>query len=140
MIVLVSGGFDPLHDGHLNYLQGAAELGRVFVALNSDDWLTRKKGRPFMSWAVRARILRALRCVTEVMPVDDRDGTVCEAIDRLRPSIFANGGDRVSGESRESALCKLLGVHEAFNVGGGKIRSSSELVRAGGALFTAAVT
>lgn len=130
MIVLVSGGFDPLHDGHLNYLEGAAERGRVYVALNSDDWLTRKKGRPFMPWAVRARILRALKLVTEVIPVDDRDGTVCHAIGSLHPHIFANGGDRTAGETRESALCKLLGVHEAFNVGGGKIRSSSELVKA----------
>lgn len=132
MIVLVSGGFDPLHDGHLNYLEGAAELGRVFVALNSDDWLTRKKGRPFMPWTMRARILRALRCVTEVIPVDDRDGTVCHAIGALHPHIFANGGDRTEAahDSRESELCRLLGIREAFNVGGGKIRSSSELVRA----------
>jgi D-beta-D-heptose 7-phosphate kinase/D-beta-D-heptose 1-phosphate adenosyltransferase len=130
MIVLVSGGMDPLHVGHLNLIEGAAELGRVYVALNSDDWLTRKKGRPFMPWADRARILRALKLVTEVIPVDDHDGTVCHAIGALHPHIFANGGDRTVGETRESALCRLLGVHEAFNVGGGKIRSSSELIKA----------
>lgn len=130
MIVLVSGGFDPLHVGHLNYLEGAAELGRVFVALNSDEWLVRKKGKAFMSWADRARLLRALKCVSNVIPVDDRDGTACHAIGSLHPHIFANGGDRFQGDPRESALCKLLNVHEAFNVGGGKIRSSSELIKA----------
>ena len=129
MIVMISGGFDPLHIGHLNMIEAAAELGRVYVALNSDDWLLRKKGYRVMPWGERARILKALRLVTDVIPVNDDDGTVCQALYHLHPHVFANGGDRTTAEPREAAVCKSLGIRQVFNVGGGKIRSSSELVK-----------
>ena len=129
-VAMVSGGFDPLHVGHLDMIIGAAAYGRVVVALNSDAWLTRKKGHPFMEWEDRARILNHIREVSEVVPVDDADGTVCEALRRVRPDYFCNGGDRTIPHPAEEAVCRELGIAQAFNVGGGKIRSSSDLVRA----------
>ncbi len=128
--VLCSGGMDPLHIGHLNLLQAAASHGHVVVALNSDDWLRRKKGYCLMSYADRARILMALEVVAEVMPVWDEDETVCDALRRLRPDIYANGGDRTIPNPFEHAVCREMGITELFDVGGGKVRSSSELVGA----------
>ena len=131
-MVLVSGGFDPLHVGHLDYLEAAAELGDVIVALNSDDWLHRKKGYVFMPHADRARILKALSVVKDVTPVNDADGTVSEALIRLRPHYFANGGDRVNSNTPETNWCLENGIAVAFNIGGGKVRSSSDLVKKAG--------
>lgn len=130
MTVLVSGGFDSLHVGHLDMIEAAATLGAVVVALNSDAWLVRKKGYRLMSWEDRARLLTALRDVTAVEPVDDADGTVCEALRRIRPRVFANGGDRTEANPAEHATCRECGIVERFGVGGAKIRSSSEIVRA----------
>ena len=131
-IVLVSGGFDPLHVGHLDLLEAAAQRGAVVVALNSDAWLERKKGRAFMPWAERRRILLALGCVRSVVAVDDRDGTVCASLRSLRPACFANGGDRGPGNSAaalaEEALCAELGIVALHDVGGRKRRSSSQLL------------
>jgi cytidyltransferase-like protein len=129
MIVLCSGAFDPIHIGHLALLSDAAKLGRVFVALNSDEWLQRKKGYAFVSWAERCEILEAIKYVQAVVPVDDADGTVCEAIARIKPHFFANGGDRDHADEQEHALCVKLGVKELFGVGGGKIQSSTGLLR-----------
>jgi len=75
-LVIVSGGFDPLTAGHIDYLEGAAELGEVLVLLNSDEWLTRKKGKPFMCFDERKKILKALSTVDNVEPAHDLDGTV----------------------------------------------------------------
>ncbi len=133
--ILCSGGFDPLHVGHLDLLDGASSYGHVIVVLNSDDWLMRKKGYVFMTWHDRWRILCALRprLVANVLPSHgDKDDTVCEALRRIRPNYFANGGDRVVGDPREHAVCEDLGIEELFNVGGEKIRSSSILVDAVG--------
>ena len=74
-VVVVSGGFDPLHSGHIDYLEGAKQLGdKLIVALNSDEWLTRKKGRPFMPFEERARILETMDMVDNVWGFDDKDG------------------------------------------------------------------
>lgn len=126
---MVSGGFDPLHVGHLDYLQAAKSYGNLIVVLNSDRWLLRKKGYVFMSWGDRARILNSLSAVSLVTEVDDDDDTVCEALRRLRPQYFANGGDRKTPDPREDQVCRELGIEQLFGVGGKKIRSSSELVR-----------
>lgn len=124
--VLCSGGFDPLHVGHVEYLQRAAAYGDVIVALNSDEWLIRKKGYTFMPWAERARILEALRYVRGVIPVDDTDGSVCAAIRDLRPRVFAKGGDRNADNCPEAELCAKMGV--SFVAGlGDKVQSSSNL-------------
>lgn len=101
----------------------------MYVALNSDAWLIRKKGFVFMPWAERAEILRSLRWVDRVFEIDDSDGTVCQAIKALRPGFFANGGDRTTAENAESFICSYVGTVEIFGVGGGKVQSSSSLVQ-----------
>ena len=123
-MILCSGGFDPLHDGHLDYLEGSAKYGRVIVALNSDDWLMRKKGWVFMPWNARARLLKALSVVYDVIEFDDEDGTACEALRSIGPKYFANGGDRISANAMELAVCKQFHIEELFGVGGLKVRSS----------------
>jgi cytidyltransferase-like protein len=138
-VSIVSGGFDPVHSGHVALLEGAARLGNVVVILNSDQWLTRKKGKPFMCWDERATILRSIRWVREVVRVDDSDETVCDALrslkerftgDKWSPSlIFCNGGDRTATTTPERDLCADLGFSLAWNVGGGKTHSSSDLLR-----------
>ena len=126
--VMVSGGFDPIHVGHVRMILEAAEHGEVIVVANSDDWLMRKKGYVFMPWEERAEIICSIRGVVEVVEVDDSDGTVCEAIDHHRPDIFANGGDRKSDNTPEVSLCRKLGIEMMWGTGGGKIQSSSDLV------------
>tara|TARA_B100000073_G_C23586772_1_gene514558 strand:+ start:286 stop:696 length:411 start_codon:yes stop_codon:yes gene_type:complete len=126
--IMVSGGFDPVHVGHVRMILEAARTGHVVVVANSDDWLMRKKGYVFMPWEERAEILSAIEGVISVERVDDSDDTVCEAIGRVRPDAFANGGDRKGNNTPEVALCNQLDIELMWNVGGGKIQSSSELV------------
>jgi cytidyltransferase-like protein len=130
MNVLVSGGFDPVHSGHVMLLTGAHQLGRVYVALNSDAWLKKKKGYVFMPWSERSIVLRQFVSVYRVIPVNDDDGTVVEAIVKLRPDYFVNGGDRTSANPAEHEACLSCGTKELFGIGGGKIASSSQLVAA----------
>ena len=128
--IMVSGGFDPIHIGHVRMILEAAKHGEVIVVANSDDWLMRKKGYVFMPWSERAEIIESIRGVVRVEHVDDSDNTVCEAISRCRPDAFANGGDRKGNNTPEVALCNQLGIELLWNVGGGKIQSSSDLVSA----------
>jgi D-beta-D-heptose 7-phosphate kinase/D-beta-D-heptose 1-phosphate adenosyltransferase len=127
-IVAVSGGFDPIHVGHLRMLQEAAKLGSLTVIINSDAWLRQKKGYIFMPWNERAEIISAFECVDNVIEAKDEDRTVCESLKEIQPDIFANGGDRVASNTPESILCKELGIELKYNVGGGKVRSSSHLI------------
>ncbi len=127
--VMVSGGFDPVHAGHIRMIRAAAEHGDVIVVANSDEWLYRKKGFVFMNFDQRAEILNAIKGVLYVDSVDDSDGTVCEAIERIRPDYFANGGDRKSGNTPEVTVCQKLEIELLWGVGGDKkLASSSELV------------
>jgi len=127
--VMVSGGFDPVHAGHIRMIRSAAEYGDVIVIANSDDWLWRKKGFVFMEYARRVEILNAIKGVILVDSVDDADDTVCEAISRLRPTYFANGGDRGKSNTPEQDVCEELGVKMLWGIGGEeKLQSSSELV------------
>lgn len=126
--VLVSGGFDPIHIGHVRYIQNAALHGRVIVALNSDPWLMRKKGFVFMPFAERAAILQAITGVSEVWLASDDDNTVCESIRIIKPDSFAKGGDRGPSNTPEADLCREMGVQLIYGCGGGKIQSSSNLV------------
>ena len=127
MIVMVSGGFDPPHIGHLRMIESASTFGDVIVALNSNKWLKRKKGKPFMDWYERAELLREWRHVGEVIPVGDDDGTVCQALRSVRPNYFANGGDRTHENKQEGDVCRELGIIQLFGIGGNKIQSSSKL-------------
>lgn len=130
-MILLSGGFDPLHIGHIDMLEEAAEYGTVYVALNSDDWLIRKKGFFFQNWYCRAGILESLHWVDQAVEVDDSDGTACEAIQRLKPEYFGNGGDRTEENTPELDLCKELGVTPVFDLGGNKTHSSSAIASNG---------
>jgi len=128
--IMLSGGFDPLHVGHIRMILAAAELGNVIIAANSDRWLMGKKGYIFMPWKERAEILSSIRGVEDVVRVADKDSTVCEALRRVKPDIFGNGGDRTNKNTPEMEVCKELGIEMVWALGGDKIQSSSELVGA----------
>tara|TARA_R100001594_G_scaffold128207_1_gene166331 strand:+ start:3307 stop:3774 length:468 start_codon:yes stop_codon:yes gene_type:complete len=127
--IVISGGMDPVHIGHVKMIKAAAELGRVIVVLNSDEWLVRKKGYAFMSFEERKYLLENIKGVSEVSDVDDSDGTVCEALQRLKPDMFGNGGDRTSDNTPEKEVCLDNGIQMIWNLGGEKVQSSSDLVR-----------
>ena len=128
--VMVSGGFDPVHAGHIRMIRDAAQYGDVIIIANSDDWLYRKKGFVFMEWERRVEILNAIKGVILVDSVDDSDGTVCEAIRRLKPTFFANGGDRGRSNTPEQTVCEELDIQLLWGIGGEeKLDSSSELAR-----------
>ena len=128
-MVLVSGGFDPPHIGHVRMFKEAAKWGDVVVAINSDEWLMRKKGYVFMPWKERAEIIREFASVTVVSRFDDSDDTACDAIRKFRPDAFANGGDRKKENTPEMDLCDELGVQMLWGIGGkDKPQSSSWLV------------
>ncbi len=127
--VVVSGGFDPVHVGHVRMITEAAEHGDVIVVANSDEWLLNKKGYVFMKWEERAEILSSFKGVIRVERVDDSDGTVCEALERIEPTYFANGGDRKETNTPEMKVCNDKGIELLWNIGGGKIQSSSDLVK-----------
>ncbi len=131
-LVMVSGGFDPIHIGHLRMFQEAKKLGnKLLVVINSDAWLIRKKGKNFMSSEDRKEIIKGFDCVDYVYVLETDRDDVGEAIELFKPAIFANGGDRkIEKDIPEVLICKKLKVKMIFNVGyGGKIRSSSELLK-----------
>ena len=134
-IAVVSGGFDPLHSGHINLLESAAAHGdKLVVLLNSDDWLTRKKGRPFMPFVERATILERMHMVSNVYAVDDKDNTVTQGLIQVRDAfgheheyVFCNGGDRGKDNIPEMAVD---GYEFVFSVGGdNKANSSSWILK-----------
>ncbi len=127
-IIAVSGGFDPVHKGHVQMIEEASKLGSVMVIINSDDWLTRKKGYVFMPWEDRAYIMGNIKGVRIVAAVNDSDNTVCEALRRMKPDAFANGGDRKDNNTPEMDVCNELGIELLWNTGGEKVESSSNLV------------
>ena len=131
-LIAVSGGFDPVHIGHIRMIAHAASIGDVVIILNSDEWLTRKKGYSFMTWDQRAEIMRNIKGVIDVVECDDSDGTVCDGLKFLKKNMnltsFANGGDRLDTNTPEMDVCKNLNIELIWNCGGEKIESSSELV------------
>ena len=128
--IMVSGGFDPVHAGHIRMIRHAAEFGDVIIIANSDDWLWRKKGFVFMEYERRVEILDAIIGVILVDSADDADGTVCEAIRRHKPTYFANGGDRGKANTPEQTVCEEMGVELLWGIGGEeKLQSSSDLAK-----------
>jgi len=135
-IVLITGGFDPLHSGHIAYIKAARELGdSLIVGVNSDDWLRRKKGQEFMPWQERATIISALHDVDRVIDFDDRDNSAKDAIKKVRaihPTaqlIFANGGDRTNDNIPEMDIVDD-NLQFIFGVGGfNKANSSSWILQ-----------
>ena len=139
-IVAVSGGFDPIHIGHIRMFQEAKKLGdKLVVILNNDYWLKQKKGKEFMPEDERKEIIEAIACVDEVFISEHPEKTdynnpieksVCRELAKIKPNIFANGGDRFADDIPEFKLCKAMGIEMVFNVGyGGKVRSSSDLLK-----------
>lgn len=128
-IIATSGGYDPIHVGHIRCFKEAKKLGaKLVVILNSDEFLKKKKGYVFMPYKDRKEIIESIRYVNIVMPCIDKDQTVCETLKKLKPDIFAKGGDRTIKNIPEKEVCDKLGIKIVEKVGGGKIRSSSELV------------
>ena len=134
-IVLVSGGIDPIHLGHIKLLEEAKKLGDwLVVIVNSDEFLVRKKGFYFLSLDVRCAILESIRYVDVAIKCIDKDDSVCATLTKIKEEfpeydfIFANGGDRFEDNIPEKEVCENLGIEMKFNVGGEKIQSSSELV------------
>lgn len=145
-IVIVSGGFDPVHKGHIELFNDAASWGGLWLCLNSDAWLTKKKGKPFIEYEERKYILENLKAVKNVISMNDEDGTACDGIltiykavqDTLKANalyrlrginiFFANGGDRKTENTPEISLCNKLGIKLLWGIGGEKIQSSSALL------------
>lgn len=128
-MIMVSGGFDPPHIGHVRMFKEASKWGDVVVAINSDEWLMRKKGYVFMPWDQRAEIIREFASVSVVIDFDDSDNTACDAIRKFKPDAFANGGDRKKENTPEMDLCDEIGTQMLWGIGGkDKPQSSSWLV------------
>ena len=129
-VVIVSGGFDPIHAGHVQMIRDASRYGDVIIVANSDDWLMRKKGYVFMPFEERRMILKEIKGVMIVAAVDDSDGTVCDALRILQPDYFANGGDRGRDNTPEQDVCEELGIKMLWGMGGDyKLNSSSDLAK-----------
>lgn len=133
-IVLATGGFDPIHSGHIAYLRAARRLGDyLIVGVNSDPWLMRKKGRAFMPWPERAEIVRNLQMVDEVIEFDDWDGSARHAITTVRDLypqariLFANGGDRTPDNIPEQDV-QDHNTEFCFGVGGESKQNSSSWI------------
>lgn len=134
VVVAVSGSFDPVHIGHARMFKEARELGdKLVVILNNDNWLRKKKGSVFMPQKERAELIKHFRWVDDIViskhKKNPKDMSVCVELKKIKPDIFANGGDRIRKNIPEVALCKKLGIEMVFSVGkGGKIQSSSWLL------------
>ena len=126
-VVAISGYFDPIHVGHLEYINMAKKLGdKLIVIVNNNYQCELKKGKPFMDEKDRVTIVSNLKNVDEVFLSIDKDKTVCASLEKIKPDIFANGGDRKNYEIPESVICKKYDIKIIDGLGE-KIRSSSDL-------------
>ena len=135
-IIILSGGFDPVHKGHIRMFKEAKNMGDVFVGLNSDDWLLRKKSRFFMPFIERKEILESIKYIDRVIDFNDSDDTACNLIKDIfsRHSLknnicFGNGGDRTNTTTPEVQYCTKNDIEMIWGLGGGKIQSSSDLLK-----------
>ena len=127
--IAVSGYFNPLHVGHLEYFKLAKALGDYLIVIVNNDYQVGLKGsKKFQTQEDRVEIVKAIRYVDEVFLSIDTDKSVCKSLEYLKPDVFANGGDRHQGNIPEKTLCDRLGI-EMIDGLGGKIRSSSELLK-----------
>jgi D-beta-D-heptose 7-phosphate kinase/D-beta-D-heptose 1-phosphate adenosyltransferase len=137
-VVIATGGFDPIHSGHIEYLKAAkmiaGEDGLLIVGVNSDGWLKRKKGKSFLPWHERVNIVSSIRYVDEVIGFDDNDDSAIDCIKQVRDMftnadiIFVNGGDRTSTNIPELDCKDALGVSFLFGVGGTDKKNSSSWI------------
>lgn len=134
-IILLSGGFDPYHDGHARMFSKAAEIGDICVILNSENWLINKKGQCFMSLTERADVLNSVKGVEWIWhseTLNDVSNDILEIskhiLYRNRFLIFAKGGDRNASNTPEQAICEKLGIPVIFGLGGNNNQSSSKLL------------
>jgi cytidyltransferase-like protein len=134
IVVAVSGGFDPIHIGHVRLFQEAKKLGdQLVVIINNDNWLHKKKIHSFMPDSERKAVIAALKPVDKVILTGHKknpsDMSVCAVLAKIKPDIFANGGDRKKDNIPEVPICEKIGCKMVFNVGkGGKVQSSSWLL------------
>lgn len=138
-IVVVSGGFDPIHSGHIEYFKSARMFGmRLYVGVNSDNWLTRKKGNFFMPFEERLKIVQSIRYVDQAMGFNDDDDSAASLIRSIRRDnpdtllIFANGGDRIGGTRQSELEMQAADDKTIFAVGVGgikKMNSSSDILK-----------
>lgn len=134
-IMVLSGGFDPLHVGHIRMIQHARDMAAlVVVGVNSDDWLTRNRGRVGTNFEERCELVASIRGVTSAVGFDDDDDTavsLLKMVCRLSPGAriaFGNGGDRTSTNVPEVEICRELGVDLVWGVGGDRVESSSGVI------------
>lgn len=139
-VVVVSGYFNPIHSGHLDYLEAASNLGdHLVVIVNNDFQVTLKGSTPFMDCDERLRIVSSLACVNRAVKSIDSDGSVVQTLKMLLDSYsldyffhsmtFANGGDRHPNQTPEEIFCDANNIATVYDVGGGKTQSSSEFLR-----------
>ena len=125
--VAISGYFDPIHVGHLEYIEMSKKLGDyLIVIVNNNKQCVLKKGKPFMDEMDRIKIIKAIKWVDEVFLCVDEDSTVCKSLEKIKPDIFTNGGDRHNTEIPEAVVCRKYGI-ELIDGMGNKIRGSSDL-------------
>ena len=125
--VAISGYFDPIHVGHLEYIELSKRMGDYLVVIvNNNHQCKLKKGKHFMDENDRIKIVESIKGVDEVFLSIDSDKTVCKSLEKIKPDVFTNGGDRHNQEIPESIVCKKYGI-ELLDGMGKKIRSSSDL-------------
>jgi cytidyltransferase-like protein len=134
-VLVLSGGFDPLHVGHIRLIQHARDMAAlVVVGVNSDEWLTRNKGRVYMKFEERREIVASIRGVTSAVGFEDGDDTAVNLIKMVHTMspgakiAFGNGGDRNALNVPEVEICNDLGVDLVWGLGGDHMQSNSDLV------------